>query len=115
MEVSKWRELVSNALEHLSSKDYQENSWKGHGNRISSFDEIYCEIFDDVMLEEFLTSDEVGIDNKAKEEGVLLLRKLDDYAAKIKNEHNIDHILVDPEWDDIRSAASGLLNRLFAN
>ena len=106
MNPEEWKQNILRAVQHIGSRHYQEDSWFGKGKAVSSPEELYCELFDDYLFEEFLMSDVISLTEVQREKGNLLKEKLEKFYD-IQGNDALDPLAVidDPRWEDIRSTA----------
>jgi hypothetical protein len=113
MNVGKWQDGILKAVEHVASSRYQEQTWLGSGQAMSSPEELFCELFDDMRFEEYLSSDITGLTPHQKSLGLELKSKMEAFSAD-KTYFNPIEVLEDSSWHDIQEAARDFLSSFSA-
>lgn len=106
MKPDQWRELVIEEVRKISDSKYQEESWLGAGERISSPVELYCTLFDDLIFDEFFASETVALDEKQRAAGVALRGALEEYSKSMPEAPDPYQVIKDPRWEQVRAIAS---------
>jgi len=109
MKPDTWRTAILNTVLHIASKDYQEKSWFGNGDTLSSPEELYCELFDDYLFADFLSSSQVVMTETQKQFGTQLKVKLESYSKVISEFPTSKEVFLDPKWEEIRTVARKFL------
>jgi hypothetical protein len=112
MRPDTWKTAILNTVLHIASKDYQEKSWFGKGDVISSPEELYCELFDDELFDDFLSSSQVVMTETQKQFGRQLKAKLENYSKIVSEFPNPKEIFFDPQWEEIRTVARKFLEAM---
>lgn len=95
-----WKENIQNNLLEVSDTDFQYDVWvKGsRPNYISSFAEVYCQLYDNNMFEEFIKESKDILD-------AILLRKLSNLNEQLQKydegKKTDAQIINDPKWQEI--------------
>lgn len=75
-ESTDWYNSLIEALKPFSDKEYQERTWsRGEGEKISTFIEATCQLFDDTALSDFLDYNDK----------IIVSKKCDDILRKISS------------------------------
>jgi hypothetical protein len=109
--VPRWRKNACNFISHIADEQFQRDNWFGKGKYISSPDEMYNEVFDDILIEEFLVSPEVGLNDQQRAAGkrfVDAMNAFDKPMNSLTSEQIIDHTM----WREVRKAAKEFLDLL---
>ena len=106
-----WKKETLETIKDISDKSFQERAWFGIGDEVSSLEEMYCVLYDDLVFEDFLTSKEVGLNPKQIKLGEVLLEKLDKFSNAFPEDYIdpkvvLNHLL----WIEVRKAAKQLLD-----
>lgn len=112
MERELWKIRVLEAVAKIADESYQRSTWFGGAGKISSPEEVYCELFDDFIFDEFLTSIDVGITDKQRKLGLELKHIMEEYADSVGDITDPGRVYSDPKWHDVRSAARRFLESL---
>jgi hypothetical protein len=108
MNKEAWSRQIRRAIEHVSDRQYQEETWFGGHDRISSPAELYCQLFDDALFEKFLEEHKSKFTTGQLETGLALKQKMEEY--QLADNSDPHQVIDDPGWDEIRSAAADFLN-----
>ena len=111
IKIAFWKKEVLDLICHISDKSYQEVAWFGKDKKIvSSIEELYCRLYDDLLFETFLNSNEVQLNSKQKRLGKRLLMELNKFD-RIFSENFINPKIVinHPLWIEIREVAKQFL------
>jgi len=112
MGSEEWRRLVVAAIGKIADRTYQERTWFGADNRMSSPEELYCELFDDLLYDDFLEAGEIMLSEQQKAQGRVLKQALEDYSAELGDTPDPHLVINDPRWEAIRKAADSFLRVL---
>lgn len=113
-EIEQRKNWLLEAISHVASAEYQNESWLGHSqSKVSSFEELVCQVFDDYDVDDFLDrSGETGLSL----EQVALLRQFRDkfeaYSEEVSDPADPRAVLADPRWEEVRSLARRVVNSL---
>jgi hypothetical protein len=110
MEPSFWKECVLKVVSKIADKPYQERTWFSDGGELSSPSDLFCELFDDYIFDEFLSSSDVGMNDVQRSLGIELKKIMNEYAPNDDNLEDVKKIFDDPKWEDIRETAKQFLN-----
>jgi hypothetical protein len=105
MNASSWKNAILDVIHRIADKPYQENSWFGIGKQVSSPEELYCELFDDFMYNEFLESDDLSLTYHQRALGMMLRDAMNQYADSTDYLTDPVKVYNDPQWDKIRKLA----------
>lgn len=105
MKFDEWQNSILTCIRHIADESYQQASWFGKGDVVSSPEEIFCELFDDYMFEDFLASNNPGISIVQKRLGLQLLEELNLYSDSEPEYLNPSKVFNDPAWRGIRKIA----------
>lgn len=59
MNIEIWKEKILEVMEEISNEEYQREAWLGNGEKVSSPEELYCNLLDDFIFEDFLKKNAV--------------------------------------------------------
>ncbi|MCC5832533.1 MAG: hypothetical protein JJU12_05775 [Chlamydiales bacterium] len=103
-----WKKNILDTVKKISSKSYQKKTWFGSNKFISSPIELYSELFDDYLFEQFLDSDIIELTYEQKELGIKLKEKLNKFSDQIEDFPSPYEVFNDQRWIEIRK-----LGRIF--
>jgi hypothetical protein len=109
---AEWTKLITGSVDRLADRNYQERAWFGKSNEISSPDEMFSELFDDLDFEDYLRSEEIRLTERQRELGRVLEARMNQYANRTPPILDPHKVIDDPEWDEIRRAAQKFGNLL---
>ena len=112
MTNSEWTALVKQAAANVADKAYQQRSWFGKGPEVSSPDELFCSMFDDLDFDGYLSSDKVSLTPLQRDCGERLRRAMNRYAERTGTSLSPSDVINDPEWDEVRMAAAEFVRTL---
>jgi hypothetical protein len=110
MDVNSWKRCILDVVHEIADKSYQEQAWFGIGDQISSPEEVYCELFDDYIYDDFLMSSDIDMTDQQRMLGFQLKKIMDEYADSVDYLSDPKRVYDDPKWNDVREAARRLLN-----
>ena|ERR1035438_7524815 len=110
MTTEKWLEAIRAVIATIADKDFQERAWTGKGPEVSSPDEMYCQLFDDLMIEAFVEQVEL---TPAQRQGIeTLIEKMETVPAAAPDSIDGELLLADPKWHEVREFAAELYQLL---
>lgn len=109
MNPTNWKQLIYESCSRIADKKYQSRAWFGLGSEVSSPEELYCELFDDLLFEEFLESKESNLSQEHRNIGLLLKDTLNDYPLKDDDFIDPQIVIDDPKWEEVRKLAKRFL------
>ena len=112
MDNDSWKDLVLDVVRKISDENYQKNTWFGGGDSISSPQELYCQLFDDFMYEDFLISEDINITTAQREMGKCLENAMNQYTNKIDYIKDPKKVFDDSRWNNIRKIAKGFIKTM---
>lgn len=115
MKTKKWKKGVLEIVSQVADKAYQEKVWLGKTELVSSPTELFCELFDDFMFEDFLASAEMGLTERQRSLGQQLLALMNEYAKESAEELDPVQVLADEKWSKVRQAARLFLGAFMDN
>jgi hypothetical protein len=110
MDNISWKNAVLDVVRRVSDEFYQRAAWFGDGPIVSSPEEIYCELFDDLMYEDFLISTDVPMNEEQRSLGLMLRDALNQYADSFDQFVDPGKVFHDAQWAQIRSLAKDYLD-----
>lgn len=105
-----WREEVLNLIENISDRKYQLQSWFGKEKCVSSPEEFLCQLYDDLVYEDFLNSKEIDLTVEQKNLGEELREKLDKFSDSFEDFIDPKVALDNELWIDVRVAAKKFID-----
>ncbi|AFY70956.1 hypothetical protein Pse7367_2701 [Thalassoporum mexicanum PCC 7367] len=109
--VHRWKKNIYQTIEEIASKEYQEKAWLGKLEGVmSSPDELMLNLLEDFYFDEFLDSEEIGLNDQQKQAGKYLLKKVDEYYDNSPIFPIPEEVLSDPGWHEIRNMAKNVLH-----
>jgi len=115
MTVDNWKAFVVDSAWKISDRAYQEETWFGVGNRVSSPDELVCGLFDDAIFEDFLSDDRIGLTEEQLSAGLALKEALEsasDLIHKATDSQGLKRLVGDPIWTEVRAVARTFVNSM---
>jgi hypothetical protein len=110
MTTEKWLQAIRGVIAKIADKDFQERAWTGKGPEVSSPDEMYCQLFDDLMIEAFVEQVEL---TPAQTRGIeTLIEKMETVPAASPDSIDEKLLLADPKWHEVREFAKELYQLL---
>ena len=110
-----WTKLIINSVDRVSDKSYQDRSWFGGSKEISSPNEMFCELFDDLDFESYLESGNVALTSTQRSSGEILKEKMNNYLVPTGDFLDPRKVIDDPAWHEIRAAASDFVSAMKAS
>jgi hypothetical protein len=109
MEREEWQSKIMATVEHIASREYQSWAWFGLSDSVSSPDELFNELFDDLTFHSFFKkySGEFTEDQKLAWKD--LEGRLQSYAETTSETMNPQTVFADPRWEAIRNSAHSFL------
>ena len=112
IEPAEWTTLITDSVDRLADRNYQERAWFDKSNEVSSPDEMFCQLFDDLDFESYLRSEAIRLTERQRELGRVLEARMNHYANRTPSILDPYTVINDPEWDEIRKAAQDFGNSL---
>ena len=113
MSSSAWKSFVIEAVRDVADREFQERSWFNKSTtEVSSPDEVICTLFDDALFEEFLESDEIGLNDIQRQLGKKLAKAMSQYNCIIDTKLDAQAVFDDPTWGRIRKLAQDFLDSI---
>ena len=107
-------EEIIEGLLQFANQEEQRRLWMGKGQErwteFSTFDQAYCELFEDSALEVILYSRRTAFDKDVD----TMLRKLDGLIKSIDTDQDVEDIIADPKMTIVRAVASIALERIMS-
>jgi hypothetical protein len=104
--LSAWRRVIEQVVDGIADESCQRRSWFGLGPEISSPNDEFNRFFGDAAIEEFLQSDDNGLNDLQAEAGKHLARLMRDLSRQTPQHIEPDDLIDDPRWKRIREAAA---------
>jgi hypothetical protein len=76
VDASRWRKNACEIIGSVADENYQRAAWFGKSRFISSPEEVYNQVFDDLAFEEFVASPEVSLNDLERAAAVALISKM---------------------------------------
>jgi hypothetical protein len=109
MEREQWQSKILATVEHIASREYQSRAWFGLSDSVSSPEELFNELFDDLIFHLFFTTYSSEFTEDQKLAWKDLESRLESYAETTSEKMNPQTVLADPRWEDIRKSAHRFL------
>lgn len=61
MDLQAWKENILEVIEEISSEDFQKETWFGNSDKVSSPEELYCNLLDDFVFEKSLENKDLAL------------------------------------------------------
>jgi hypothetical protein len=100
-----WQERILATVEHISSREYQLDAWFGRGNTVSSPDELFCELFDDLAFRLFFEKYSMDFTDVQKLAWKKLEDSLQSYAGVTPQKMDPKAVFNDGRWQEVREFA----------
>jgi hypothetical protein len=105
MNIEYWKQEILSATKKISSEEYQQETWFGKGEQISSPEELYCTLLEDFLFEDFLTAENNGLSEMQRSLGEDLKNKMNMFSDSINSYKNPTEIINNQKWEEIRQVA----------
>lgn len=112
IEKNIWISQIKKIIKDISDLEYQKRAWLGIGPEVSSPEEIYCTLFDDFMVEDFLRSDEIELSEMQRSLFRKLIKDMESIAEKYSQKFEPKILLRDEKWLELTKLASELFKIL---
>jgi|SRR5882757_7223518 hypothetical protein len=109
--VAMWRKNACQIIWTVADEKFQRDNWFGKGKYVSSPSEMHNNVFDDLAIEEFLASSEIGLNDLQRAAGdrfVDAMNAFDKPMDSLTPEQILDH----PMWREVRRTAKAFLDLL---
>lgn len=113
MTTEEWSQAIRRVLATVADRDYQERTWRGKGPEVSSPEEMYCQLFDDLMIEEFV--DQPALTPEQRQGIETLIEKMEAVPGAPPDSTDAELFLADPKWHEVREFAKELYKLLGGN
>lgn len=110
MDKNSWKNAVLDVVRKIADESYQKAAWFGMGSQVSSPEEIYCELFDDFIYDEFFDSADMPMTDHQRVLGMRLKDAMNHYADSVDYLADPAKVYNDPRWNDIRRLAKEFLD-----
>jgi hypothetical protein len=110
MDVNRWKQNIYEALADIASREYQESTWFGGSDRISSPEEVYCTLFDDFAFDDFLESEFSNLSENQTYNGKILGEKMSFFFGESEDYLKPKEVIDDPNWIEIRDIARKIID-----
>lgn len=105
-----WLAKIVEVVRAIADRSYQARSWFGMSEEeVSSPEEIYNQLFDDLSFHLFFTTYSSQLTDKQRLAWKDLENKLESYAAATPEKMDPKYVFNDPRWDVIRNSARDFL------
>ena len=105
-----WKAYIGGALLRLSNESYQRRAWFNNHAEETSPDEQICQLFDDYLLEDFLSQQKLS--HAQREATNRLISLLKSYGGGVNCQINSAQAIDDPQWQEIRENAKEVIESL---
>lgn len=109
--ASIWLEKACSIIGSVADERFQRDNWFGQGESVSWPTEMYNEVFDDLLIEDFLQSSEVGLNEPQRAAGQAFVEAMNAFEGPVDSltpTEVIDH----PLWREVRRTARIFLDLL---
>jgi hypothetical protein len=107
MTVEGWKMMIETVVRDIADSRFQEQAWFGLGPDVSSPDELYCQLFDDAMFDQFLDGNPAHLTASQLAAASALRLKMNEYQLDDKPDPR--KVIDSPGWEAIRCAAQNFL------
>ncbi|WP_263385719.1 hypothetical protein [Granulicella arctica] len=108
-ESETWLSEILVAVRHIADRPYQEQAWFGKSYEISSPDEVYCELLDNLNFELYLQRFRSTLTTEQAAAWLDLQIGMDQFASKYVGQMDPYIVFSDPRWIDVQATASAFL------
>lgn len=113
MNSEEWLANILSVVAQLADKGFQERIWlRGEGPEKSSWEETYCQMFDDFDLNGYLSNR----DSSLSDEQYNMLKKLRDALERFGSDAQVvddtQELLASPDWHEVIRIAKDTLKSL---
>ena len=112
MNADQWRLGVISVVRNLSDRDFQASAWFGKSELISSPEELYCQLFDDFIFDDFIQSTEINLTIQQKQRALALKNRMEETAQHLDIRKDPKEIVDNPLWVEVRAEAKRFLESL---
>jgi hypothetical protein len=105
MSYHEWRPRIIDAARNIASRDFQKEAWFPGGKVVSSPDELYQTIIEDLTFDLFLQRHSHELDARQLQAANELRSILQEYYDSSPRHPDPRFVLDDPKWDLVRHAA----------
>lgn len=109
MQREEWLGRILGTVRNIESREYQAKAWFGMGDTVSSPDELYNQLFDDLTFSLFLENYAGDLTDEQRSAWRDLETKLESYARVTPPKLDPRFIFNDPRWEEIRNSAHNFL------
>ncbi|MBD2233004.1 hypothetical protein [Phormidium tenue] len=108
MDIKTWQEKIIEVLKDISDEEFQRESWLGRSDKISSPEELYCNLFDDFIFKDFIEEQKSLFSSAQLGWGQELVKKMEAFKETIFSYPDPQEIIDDERWIEIRQLADRL-------
>ncbi|MBE9155237.1 hypothetical protein IQ265_00035 [Nodosilinea sp. LEGE 06152] len=108
MNVQLWQEKIVEVLKDIADEEFQREAWFEQGDKVSSPEELYCNLLEDFVFEEFIEKQESLLSNIQLIWARELISKMRAFKGKIFSCSDPKEILDDERWREISQLADHL-------
>lgn len=105
MDADEWTRHIVSVVKKFADVSYQKETWFGTGSKVSSPEEMYCELFDDYAYDHYLAAPGIGITERQREIAIRLRDVLNEYADSVGSLSDPKMVFSDPGWELVRQIA----------
>jgi hypothetical protein len=106
-----WLEKACDIIGSVADERFQRDNWFGQGKFISWPTEMYNEVFDDLLIEDFLESSEVGLNEPQRAAGQMFVEAMKAFEESV-NSLTPTEVIDHPQWREVRRTARIFLDML---
>ena len=110
--ASLWRKNACEIIGAVADENFQRSAWFGKGRHVSSPEEVYNQIFDDLDIKQFIASPDVSLNDLQKTAATRLVDKMEYFDRLVGPNLPPDKVIDHPVWREIREAAQRVLDVL---
>jgi len=111
--IDQWKSQIREVLSRISDETYQKEAWFNCHHEVSSPDELICQLYDDFLFEEFISSNLVNLSHNQRSAARSFLNHLTEFCDKTPSSLDPYATIRDPRWIRIRREAHELIKELF--
>jgi hypothetical protein len=109
MSYEKWLSSILHAAQNISSRAFQEETWKAGGDLVSSPDEVFQALMEDCTPDLFFEVYGGTLTHEQVQGWRDLKSRLTSYYDRMPLYPDPAKVLIDPEWENVRQAAGSFV------
>ena len=107
-----WRKNACEIIGNVADEEFQRDAWFGKGGYVSSPQEVFNQVFNDLAFEEFIVSPEIDLNDLQKAAANRLVEKMRYFEKLVSEDLRPEQVIDHPAWREVRQTAKRLLDLL---